>query len=139
MYAPTIEREPPRQATTSALGLIPRALHADVARIVAGMPVQLTLLESADLVAARVESDCPDILLIDTDLLGCPADLCCFARALRPDVRVLALAYYWSEREEALRECVDAILHKPVRDAEWKSILRRFDRKGAQLALREAA
>lgn len=122
----------------STIGLVPHALRATVAHIVAGMPLQLTFLESADLVVARVESDCPDMLLLDTDLLGCPSDLCRFARSLRPDVRVLALAYYWSEREDALHACVDAILHKPARDAEWRQLLRRSVLSDAHLTLHGA-
>lgn len=141
MCAQPLEWEPSCQARTtrSTLGLVPLDLHADVARIVAGMPVRLTLLESVDLVVAQVESDRPDILLIDTDLLGCPSELCCFARSLRPDVRVFGLAYYWSEREEALHACVDAILHKPVRDTEWKRVLSRFDLNEAQLTSGDAS
>ena len=109
-----------------AIGLMPPALHLEVRRAIAGLHVQLELSDTAELVVARLEGDCPDIVLIDTDLLGCPSDLCRFARSLRPDVKVMGLAYYWSEREEALRLCADAILHKPARDAEWKAVLRRF-------------
>jgi hypothetical protein len=35
-------------------------------------------------------------------------------------------------RGEALRACVDAILHKPARDADWRSTLRRFGLRHAQ-------
>lgn len=113
-------------APLAAIGLMPLALHPDVRRAIAGLHVRLELSETADLVAARLESACPELLLIDTDMLGCPADLCRFARSLRPAVKVFGLAYYWSEREEALHACVDAILHKPARGSEWKPTLRRF-------------
>ena len=109
-----------------AIGLIPPALHPDVLRAIAGLHVQLDLSGTTELVVARLESDCPALLLIDTDLLGCPVDLCRFARSLRPDVKVFGLTYYWSEREEGLRFCADAILHKPARDTEWKAVLHRF-------------
>lgn len=115
-----------KTAPIKAIGLIAPALHPDVRRAIAGLHVQLDLSEATELVVARLESACPELLLIDTDLLGCPADLCRFARSLRPDVKVFGLAYYWSEREEALYACADAILHKPAREAEWKTVLRRF-------------
>ncbi len=109
-----------------AVGLIPAALHPEVRRAIAGLHVKIDLSGATELVVARIESDCPAILLVDADLLGCPEDVCRFARSLRPDVKVFALAYYWSEREEGLRACTDAILHKPARAIEWKPVLRRF-------------
>jgi len=121
-----------------AIGLIPPALHPEVRRAIAGLHVQLDLSDTAELVVARLESACPELLFIDTDLLGCPVDLCRFARSLRPDVKVFGLAYYWSEREEALRACADAILHKPARDAEWKAVLRRFGVPDVNLASKQS-
>lgn len=109
-----------------AVGLVLPALHPEVRRALAGLHVHLELSATAELVVARLESDCPQLLLVDTDLLGCPADLCTFARSLRPDVKVFGLAYYWSEHEDTLRACADALLHKPARDAEWRAVLRRF-------------
>jgi hypothetical protein len=82
--------------------------------------------DAAGLVVARIESSCPPFVLVDTELLGCPADLCCFARSLRPDVKVFAVVNFWSEREDALHKCVDALLHKPPRRREWEVVLRRF-------------
>lgn len=117
-----------------AVGLIPAALHPEVRRAIAGLHVHLDLSGATELVVARIESDCPAILLVDADLLGCPEDVCRFARSLRPDVRVFGLAYYWSEREEALLMCADAILHKPARNAEWKTVLRRFGVPDVNLA-----
>ena len=110
----------------NAIGLVSPAMHGDVRRAIAGLHMQLDISPATELVVARLESACPELLLIDTDLLGCPIDLCRFARSLRPDLKVFGLAYYWSEREEGLNACVDAILHKPAREAEWKTVLRRF-------------
>jgi DNA-binding response OmpR family regulator len=109
-----------------AIGLIPPALHVEVRRALAGLHVQIDLSATADLVVARLETSCPEFLLIDTDLLGCPVDLCTFARSLRRDVKVFGLVNHWSEREEGLRSCADDILHKPPRLAEWRPVLRRF-------------
>jgi DNA-binding response OmpR family regulator len=127
----------PESAPLVAIGLIPQALHQEVRRALAGLHVQLDLAATADLVVARLESDCPDLLLIDTDLVGCPADLCAFAHSLRPDVKVFGLVNQWSEREESLRSCADAVLHKPPRSAEWRPVLRRFGVHEASIGGRE--
>ena len=119
-------RDMSEAAPIRAIGLMPPSLDPDVRRAIAGLHMQLDISEATELVVARLESACPELLLIDTDLLGCPADLCRFARSLRSDVKVFGLAYYWSEREEGLHACVDAILHKPARGAEWKTVLRHF-------------
>ena len=128
MLALAIDPAQPESLETpfEAIGLMPPALHRDVRRAIAGLHVRLELSGATDLVVARIESACPELLFIDTDLLGCPADLCRFARSLRPDVKVFGLAYYWSEHDEGLRSCADAILHKPARGTEWKAVLRRF-------------
>jgi len=91
-----------------------------------GFHLRLDMSDAIDLVVARIESSCPPFLLIDTELLGCPVDLCRFARSLRPDVKVFAVVYFWSEREEALRECADGLLHKPPRRREWEGVLRQL-------------
>jgi len=111
----------------SALGLVEVSLQPAVLRTLEPFNVTLETSDAVDLVVASIESECPSLLLIDTELMGCPADLCCFARGLRPDVIVLAIAYSWSEREEALRECADGLLHKPPRQAEWQATFRRFE------------
>lgn len=119
-------------APLEVIGLIPPALHGEVRRAIAGLHVELALSDTTELVAARLESACPALLLIDTDLLGCPVDLCTFARSLRPDIKVFGLVNHWSEREEGLQSCADAILHKPPRRDEWKAVLGRFGVQEAQ-------
>ena len=109
-----------------ALGLVAVDLQPSVRDVMAGFNVRLELSDATDVVVTRIETSCPRILLIDTDLLGCPVDLCRFARSLRPDVKVIALAYFWSEREEALRACADAVLHKPPRRREWRATVTRL-------------
>ena len=110
-----------------ALGLAAASLQAEVERLAGPYRVRFEWQPAVELFVAMVESGCPDLLLIDTDLLGCPDDLCKFARSLRPDVRVFGISCYWSERDEALRTCVDALLHKPPRRAQWEAM---FDRAG---------
>ena len=109
-----------------ALGLVAVDLQPSVRDAMAGFNVRLELSDATDVVVTRIETSCPGILLIDTDLLGCPADLCRFARSLRSDVKVITLAYFWSDREEALRACADAVLHKPPRRADWQAPLTRL-------------
>jgi DNA-binding response OmpR family regulator len=96
--------------------------------------IELDLWGATELVVARLESARPALLLIDTDLLGCPVDLCTFARSLQPGVKVFGLVNHWSEREEGLHACADGFLHKPARDAEWKAVLRRFGVRDAHIA-----
>lgn len=129
MSAATIERpkaEVPLAAPLDAIGLVAPPLHPDVLHAVAGLHLRLDLSDRADVVVARLESACPALILIDTDLMGCPQDVCRLARSLRPDVRVVAMTYYWSDREEGLERCVDGILHKPARSREWSGTLIRL-------------
>jgi hypothetical protein len=84
--------------------------------------LDITFVLRLELVSAHVESSCPEILIIDTDLLGLPDDLCRMARSLRPDVVTVALVNHWSEREERLTGVVDAVLHKPPRREEWRQL-----------------
>jgi hypothetical protein len=124
------------QTRLEALGLAAPALQAEVERQSAGFSIAFEWQHAVELLVARVESGCPDLLFIDTDLLGCLDDLCRFAHSLRPDVRVLGIACYWSERDETLT-CVDAILHKPPRRSQWEAV---FERMGfPRLSLRPAS
>ena len=117
---------PEMSRPVEALGLIAHDLQPVVRAALTGFNVRLELSDATDVVVARIETSCPRILLIDTDLLGRPADLCRFARSLRPDVTFVGLAYFWSEREEAVRACADAVLHKPPRRPEWWPTLTRL-------------
>jgi hypothetical protein len=117
---------PPKAAVIDGVGLVAAGLHQSVSRALSRLSLRLELSESADIVIARIESACPALILVDGDLLGRPADLCSFARSLRSDVTILGLTYYWSEREEAFRGCVDALLHKPPRESEWRATFERL-------------
>lgn len=117
---------PPPTALIEGVGLVAAGLHEAVSRALGGLPVSLELSATVDLIVARIESACPALILVDGDLLGCPADLCSFARSLRRDVTILGLTYYWSEREDTFRSCVDALLHKPPRETEWRATFERL-------------
>ncbi len=114
------------RARQDALGLVAADVQPSVHRALERFNVRLEMNEAPDFVVARIESGCPPLLLIDTELMGCLTKLCCFARSLRPDVTVFGLTYFWSERDESMRECADAILHKPPRQPEWDAVMRRF-------------
>jgi hypothetical protein len=118
------------------LGLAPVALHQAVQRVAAPFGLRLQWETARELFVARIESGCPSLLIVDTDLMGCLSELCSFARSVRPDVRVLGLTCYWSERDEALAACADAVLHKPLRQAQWEAVFARLGlSRGAMPAL----
>ncbi len=114
----------PAQRPPEALALVPEALQPEVVRACERLQLKVECLAAVDAFVSRVESACPPLLLVDTDLLGWPLDLCKFARSLRPDVKVIGVTWHWSERDEALAACVDAVLHKPPRRSEWETALR---------------
>ena len=128
MSASVLERTRVAPARQELVGLVSVALHRDIRRVTAALRITVELSDAVALVAARIESSCPEIVLVDTDLVGRPDGLCQLARSQRPDVRFVALSCCWSEREEALRRCADAIVHKPMRDGEWREL---FGRLGA--------
>jgi hypothetical protein len=109
-------------ARRRVVALASERARADIERLVPTLSLEFTFVARVDLLSARVESSCPEILIIDTDLLGLPDELCRMARSLRPDVVTVALVYHWSEREERLKGVVDAILHKPPRRGEWQQL-----------------
>jgi DNA-binding response OmpR family regulator len=110
-------------------------LLAEVRRISDGFALTFEAAPDARVLAARIERACPDVLLIDTDLLGGLRGFCHFARARRPDARIIGVTYYWSERDEGLDACVDAVLHKPPRRAPWE---RAFERLAVPRAVCES-
>jgi hypothetical protein len=134
MSAAVLTRAPVAPAPAELVGLVPVRLHPDLRRATAGLRLNLQLLDDVGLVVARIGICRPQIVLVDTDMLGCPKGLCRLARSLRPDVRFVALSCFWSEREEALRACADAIVHKPIRDREWRQLFGRLGATDATIA-----
>src|SRR3989304_3752289 len=94
------------RATPTALALARPELHGGMARACRGLAVKVECPAATDLFVSRIESGCPPFLLVDADIMGWPADLCKFARSLRPDVKVLALTCQWSEHDDALTQLV---------------------------------
>ena len=108
----------------SALALVPAGLEPEVRAASGEFALRLECCTALDVFVARLETYCPELLLIDADLVGgCPADLCRFARSLRSDVKILALAWCWSDRDEGLRGCADGVLRKPPRRTTWSAVL----------------
>jgi hypothetical protein len=122
MSASVLDRARVASAPAELVGLVPVRIHPDVRRATAGLRLNLELLDDVGLVVARIGICCPEIVLVDADMLDCPEGLCRLARSLRPDVRCVALSCFWSEREETLRACADAVVHKPIRDGEWRDL-----------------
>ncbi|MEX2246863.1 MAG: hypothetical protein WEC75_09255 [Dehalococcoidia bacterium] len=112
------------ERSLDALALVPPLSRCEVARAVSGLGLRLDFVARVDLLAARLESACPGLILVDTDMLDCPDTLCMMARSLRADVRLAGLVNYWSESEVRLAGCMDAVLHKPPRPEEWDAVLR---------------
>ena len=112
-------------ATTvpEVLVLIPHALRHDVQQMTRDMPFALEFVSTPELAMARIESACPEIVVLDDDMMACSDEVRRFVRSLRPDVRLVAVTCRWSEREEELRGCADAVIHKPLRESEWKRAL----------------
>jgi hypothetical protein len=110
-------------ARRTALALAPERARAEIERLLPSLSLDVAFVARIDLFSAQVETACPEVLIIDTDLLALPGDLCRLARSLRPDVVTVALVNHWSEREERLTGVVDAVLHKPPRRLEeWQQL-----------------
>lgn len=116
----TLESWPVRRsAGVRAVALVTDRAREDIRHLLPSFCAEILFEVRVDVFVARVESSCPEILIIDTDLLALPGDLCRIARSLRPDVVTVALVNHWSEREERLPGVVDVVLHKPPRREEW--------------------
>jgi hypothetical protein len=106
-----------------AAGLVAVPVQPLVLEAVAPFRIKIELFERLETLVTSIETACPGLLLVDSDLVSNFKDLQVYARSFRPDVRIVALSCYWSDREESLRACADAILHKPPRASEWASVL----------------
>jgi hypothetical protein len=109
-----------------AAGLVAVPVQPLVVEAVAPFRLQLELFERLATLVTSIQTACPGLLLVDTDLAGNFRDLQAFARSLRPDVRIVALSCYWSDREESIRAYADAVLHKPPRASEWEHVLEAY-------------
>lgn len=67
-----------------------------------------------------IARDGPDLVVVDSDIMGHPCDLSDLVRNHNPQASFIVVAWFWSDREEALRDCADAVVHKPIRGSEWR-------------------
>lgn len=107
--------EPP----PSAVALLDRAVACDARHILSEVTTRLEFLDDVGLFVVRIESGRADLVILDLDVAGASIDLVTFARSLWPSSCVLALANWWSERAEDVRERVSGVLYKPVRRSQW--------------------
>ena len=117
----TLELDVPR---IRALAMLLPSLASQIRQITARLPIAMKMCDTSRMFMAHVERRCPELLLVDTDLVGGVGDLARVAHSIRRDVCVVGLACFWSEREEALRAALDGVLHKPPRAAEWEALTR---------------
>jgi hypothetical protein len=111
-----------RRDWAPVVALVAPGAEQQLCRIVRALDVDIDYVSGVDQLVTRVETKCPRTIVVDADVLGWPASLVTLARSLRTDVFVVALLHHWSEREETLRQWVDAVLHKPPRLEEWMSL-----------------
>jgi DNA-binding response OmpR family regulator len=119
------------KAHPTVLAFVPFDLRTSVTRALTGCSPQIAFVASIEALTAHIESGCPEVIVVDTDLVGCPVDLCRFVRSLRSDAKVVGLSCRWSDRDDALAKCLDAILHKPPRVVEWETTLNKLGFGGA--------
>ncbi len=112
-----------QSVTPTALGLMPPPFEGALRRLTGELGLHLEFSSATEIVIARIEASCPELVLVDCDLLGRVEDLFQFARSLRPDVWLIGVTYYWSERDESLRRFANAVIHKPTRGDEWRRAL----------------
>ena len=112
------------QPLTTAV-LAGAALESEIRRAVQGLNLTLECTAFSGLLIARIESCCPQLVILDLDITPRPEDLARFARSLRPDARIVAAQWYWAEREPPT--FADAVLHKPARRDEWFPTLARIE------------
>jgi hypothetical protein len=121
------DRAPMREggsALTAAV-LAGATLERDIRRALQGLNVNLEFTPTSGLLIARIESACPQILILDLDISPRPGDLARFARSLRPDVRIVSAQWYWADRDAPT--FADAVVHKPPRRDEWFPMIARVE------------
>lgn len=114
-----------RRPGIHTLVLVPMVLEPEVCRATSRFDLRLEFAAELGLFVTRIESDYPAVLIVDVDLAESLTTLSAFARSLRPDVKIFAVTCYWSERDDGVRGCADAILHKPPRRSQWEAVLGR--------------
>ncbi|MDP9236186.1 MAG: hypothetical protein M3P30_02105 [Chloroflexota bacterium] len=118
-----VARQPQPALTTAVLA--GAGLERDVRRALDGLNVRLEFTAISGVLIARIESACPQIVILDLDISPQPDDLARFARSLRPDVRIVSAQWYWSDRDAP--SFADAVVHKPPRRDEWFPVIARIE------------
>jgi len=113
---PPVPRDEPRR---DAVALVDRALVHDARHILVDITTEVDFLDDVGLFVVRIESARADLVIFDLDVPGASLDLAAFARSLWPSSCVLAVANWWSERADDIRDQVSGVLYKPVRRAQW--------------------
>lgn len=103
----------------AAVVLVEPSIRREARHALEGFGLRIELLQDAGIFVARIESERPDIVVFDLDVAGMSLSLVSFTRSLWPSSSLLAVANYWSERADDLREQVDGVLYKPVRPPQW--------------------
>jgi len=121
MHVSTNARERAQTAAKpTALGLLGRDILPAVERLLGEFAVRGDLRADLALFLDGFEHQRPDLVLIDSDLMGYPCDVFKRVRERNPHAKAVFVACFWSEREAMFQDCADAVVHKPVRAAEWR-------------------
>jgi len=105
------------------LGLVCAHLEPAIRRATERFDLELEFTARVDMFVTRIESWHPAVLLVDTELFGSLPELSSFTRSLRPDVKIFAVTWYWSQIDDRVSAAVDGVLHKPPRRAQWEAVL----------------
>lgn len=112
-----------RRRRMETLGLVCVQLQPAIRRATERFDLELEFTSRVGLFVARIETSYPAVLLVDTELLGSLPELSSFAHSLRPDVKIFAVTWYWSEIDDRVSSAVDGVLHKPPRRTQWEAVL----------------
>jgi len=119
LLKPDGSRIPYASRGSLALGLVGHDLQGGVESVAAAFDTQLDMHEQPRAFLENVERCSPDLVLIDSDIMSNPQEVCELVRSRHALTKVLIVACYWSEREQALQCCADVIVHRPFRSLEW--------------------
>ena len=114
-----------RPAPLTAAVLAGAVFEGEIRRALQGLNVTLECTGLSGVLLARIESACPEIVIVDLDITPRPNELAIFARSLRPDVCIVSAQWYWSDHEPPT--FADAVVHKPARRDEWFPALARIE------------
>jgi DNA-binding response OmpR family regulator len=103
-----------------ALGLVGHDLQGGVESVAAAYDIRLDMHDQPQAFLENVGRCSPDLVLIDSDIINNPCEVCDLLKSRMPLTKVLIVTFFWSEREQALQCCADIIVHRPFRTREWR-------------------